>query len=170
LTNLGDLASSLFVLAIAAHTFLNVVFRRRLESFTFCAGVIGVWVASVIITAVPVMLHASDIFVAGGSWVTSSTTPFFQKLTLHVTCSVRSIQNITLCDCIAITSGYSLQNSLCSFYTLLHSLSSDIECAVSEPSLQMRGEGIAVFGLILTVDLPSEGVGLIDKCRSLPRT
>ena len=79
LTNLGDLASGLFVLTIAAHTFLAVVFGRRLEFFTFCAGVIGVWIVSVIITAVPIMLHASDIFVAGGSWVTSSTTSFLSQ-------------------------------------------------------------------------------------------
>ena len=163
LTNLGDLASGLFILAIAVHTFMGVVFRRRLESFTFCAGVIGVWIVSVIITAVPIMLHASDIFVVGGSWVTSSTTSFFHKLTLLVTFSVLSVQSMTRCDCIATSSGYSLQNSLCSFYTALHSSSSNIEWAVSEPSFQMRGEGTAV-------DLPSERVGPIEKCRSPPCT
>jgi hypothetical protein len=72
LTNVGDLASGLFVLAIAAHTFLAVVFGRKLGFYAFCAVVVGLWVASVVVTAVPVILHPVDIFVVGGNWVTSS--------------------------------------------------------------------------------------------------
>jgi G protein-coupled glucose receptor regulating Gpa2 len=72
LTNVGDLASGLFILAIAAHTFLAVVFGRRLEFYTFCSIVVGLWVVSVVVTAVPVILHPGDIFAVGGNWVTSS--------------------------------------------------------------------------------------------------
>lgn len=71
LTNVGDLASGLSVLAIAAHTFLAVVFGRRLEFHAFCSVVVGLWVLSVVVTAVPVILHPEDIFVVGGNWVRS---------------------------------------------------------------------------------------------------
>jgi hypothetical protein len=71
LTNVGDLASGLFVLAIAAHTFLSVVFGRKLEFYIFCSIVVGLWVVSVVVTAVPVILHPVDIFVVGGNWVSS---------------------------------------------------------------------------------------------------
>jgi len=71
LTNVGDLASGLFVLAIAAHTFLAVIFGRKLEFCAFCSVVVGLWVVSVVVTVVPVILHPVDIFVVGGNWVTS---------------------------------------------------------------------------------------------------
>jgi hypothetical protein len=71
LTNVGDLASGLFVLAIAAHTFLSIVFGRQLEFYIFCSIVVGLWVVSVVVTAVPVILHPVDIYVVGGNWVSS---------------------------------------------------------------------------------------------------
>lgn len=69
LTNVGDLGSGLFVLASAAHTFLAVIFRRKLEFYPFCSVVVGLWVVSVVVTAIPVALHPADIFVVAGNWV-----------------------------------------------------------------------------------------------------
>jgi G protein-coupled glucose receptor regulating Gpa2 len=72
LTHVGDLASGLSGLAIAAHTFLAVVFGRKLEGYTFYSVVVGLWVLSILLTAIPVILHPADIIVVGGNWVTSS--------------------------------------------------------------------------------------------------
>jgi hypothetical protein len=72
LTRGGDIASGLSVLAIAAHTFLAVVFGRRLGHFAFCSVVVGLWIFYVILAAVPIALHPVDIFVVGGNWVSSS--------------------------------------------------------------------------------------------------
>ena len=72
LTRGGDIASGLSVLAIAAHTFLAVVFGRKLEYYAFCSVIVGLWVLSVVLAAVPIILHPVDIFVVGGNWVSSS--------------------------------------------------------------------------------------------------
>jgi G protein-coupled glucose receptor regulating Gpa2 len=72
-TNVGDLASGLFVLAIAAYTFLVVVFGRILEFVAFYSVVIALWVISIVLTAVPVILHPTDIFVVSGNRVSSSS-------------------------------------------------------------------------------------------------
>jgi hypothetical protein len=72
LTRGGDIASGLSVLAIAAHTFLAVVFGHRLEYNAFCSIVVGLWVFSVVLAVVPIILHPVDIFVVGGDWVRSS--------------------------------------------------------------------------------------------------
>jgi hypothetical protein len=72
LTRGGDIASGLSVLAIAAHTFLAVVFGHRLEYYAFCSIVVGLWVLYVVLAAVPIIIHPVDIFVVGGNWVSPS--------------------------------------------------------------------------------------------------
>jgi hypothetical protein len=69
LLNFGDLASGFFVLAIACHTFLTVVYGRKIVLWGVCWSIVSLWVLAAVLTVIPIGLHPGDIFVAQGSWV-----------------------------------------------------------------------------------------------------
>lgn len=65
---IGDPGSGLFVLAIAFHTFLLVVWGRKMSYRVFVCFVVGVWGFVVLIVILPLALHGGDVFVPAGAW------------------------------------------------------------------------------------------------------
>jgi hypothetical protein len=65
----GDLASSVWIFAIALHTFYGVIKERRIPTGTFTAIGIGIWVFIYAMAAIGVALHPRDFYVRAGAWV-----------------------------------------------------------------------------------------------------
>ncbi|KOS46827.1 hypothetical protein ACN38_g2234 [Penicillium nordicum] len=65
---IGDPGSGLFVLAIAFHTFLLVVWGRKMSYRFFVSFVVGVWGFVAIMVIIPLSMHGGDIFVPSGAW------------------------------------------------------------------------------------------------------
>lgn len=65
---IGDPGSGLFVLAIAFHTFLLVVWGRKMSYRVFVAFVIGVWAVVAVIVIIPLATHGADVFTPSGAW------------------------------------------------------------------------------------------------------
>jgi hypothetical protein len=69
LVQAGDPGSGLFVLTIAAHTFLLVTSGKLVPHRWFAAGVVGVWVFLAILVIIPVASQGVDVFTPSGVWV-----------------------------------------------------------------------------------------------------
>lgn len=69
--HLGDIASGLFVLAIALHTYWRVFLGigRNLSHKTFVMCILGIWGFSVLMASLSPIMRGSDAFVRAGSWV-----------------------------------------------------------------------------------------------------
>ncbi|KAJ5127259.1 hypothetical protein N7448_008038 [Penicillium atrosanguineum] len=65
---IGDPGSGLFVLAIAFHTFLLVVWGKKLSHRTFVFFVVGVWAFIALIVIIPLGMYGADVFVPSGAW------------------------------------------------------------------------------------------------------
>ena len=65
---IGDPGSGLFVLAIAFHTFLLVVWGYKMSHRMFVCFVIGVWVFIAVITIIPIAAHGYQVFIPSGAW------------------------------------------------------------------------------------------------------
>lgn len=65
---IGDPGSGLFVLAIAFHTFLLVVWGRKMSYKFFVCFVVGVWGFVAVIVIIPLAMYGADVFVPSGSW------------------------------------------------------------------------------------------------------
>ncbi|KAJ5449973.1 uncharacterized protein N7458_006422 [Penicillium daleae] len=65
---IGDPGSGLFVLAIAFHTFLLVVWGRKMSHKVFISFVVGVWGFIAIIVIIPLAMYGADVFVPSGAW------------------------------------------------------------------------------------------------------
>lgn len=68
----GDLASSVFIAAIACHTFLSVVKQYRLPQWAFYTVVAGCWIFIYGLAIVGIALHPHDLYVRASAWVSSS--------------------------------------------------------------------------------------------------
>lgn len=67
----GDLAGSVFILAIAVHTFMSVVRQYRLPSVAFYSGVAGCWVFVYTMGIIGPAMKGRDFYVRAGAWVIS---------------------------------------------------------------------------------------------------
>jgi hypothetical protein len=65
---IGDPGSGLFVLAIAFHTFLLVVWGYKMSHKMFVSFVVGVWGFIAIMTIIPLATYGADVFVPSGAW------------------------------------------------------------------------------------------------------
>ncbi|KAJ9264754.1 hypothetical protein DTO195F2_2205 [Paecilomyces variotii] len=66
---IGDPGSGLFVLIIAAHTFMMVTLGRKLSHRAFVVSVIGIWVFVGILVVIPIGSHGGvDVFIPSGAW------------------------------------------------------------------------------------------------------
>ncbi|KAF4629289.1 hypothetical protein G7Y89_g8862 [Cudoniella acicularis] len=83
LINFGDLSSALFVLAIACHTFSNVVFGHKIMLRNLCIAIAFLWIFAAIITVSPIAMHPKDIFVASGNWCSIGTKYDSLRLYFH---------------------------------------------------------------------------------------
>ncbi|KAJ5391933.1 hypothetical protein N7509_007423 [Penicillium cosmopolitanum] len=65
---IGDPGSGLFVLAIAFHTFLLVVWGRKMSYKVFVTFVCGVWAFIALIVIIPLAMYGGDVYVPSGAW------------------------------------------------------------------------------------------------------
>lgn len=64
----GDLASGVFILAIALHTYFAVVKHRRIGNKTFYGGIICLWTFVYAMAIIGVGLD-TEIYTRAGAWV-----------------------------------------------------------------------------------------------------
>ncbi|KAJ6098832.1 hypothetical protein N7467_000367 [Penicillium canescens] len=64
----GDPGSGLFVLAIAFHTFLLVVWGKKMSHKAFVSFVVGIWIFIALIIIIPLGMYGADVFVPSGAW------------------------------------------------------------------------------------------------------
>ncbi|KAK5000210.1 hypothetical protein LTR60_007518 [Cryomyces antarcticus] len=74
---MGDVASGLFVFAIALYTFCSVVQGRRLPYSGFLCAIAAVWLLALTLTAIGPIHHRDQFFVRTGAWYDT------ERLTLH---------------------------------------------------------------------------------------
>ncbi|CAI7656288.1 unnamed protein product [Penicillium pancosmium] len=65
---IGDPGSGLFVLAIAFHTFLLVVWGRKMSYKVFVTFVCSVWAFIALIVIIPLAMYGGDVYVPSGAW------------------------------------------------------------------------------------------------------
>jgi hypothetical protein len=65
----GDLASSVWIFAIAVHTFLGVVKGYSLPSTQFYSAIAGLWIFVYIMATIGAALHPDDLYVRADAWV-----------------------------------------------------------------------------------------------------
>jgi len=80
----GDLASSMFIFAIALHTFFAVVKGRRLPTRVFAAGILGLWGFIYAMAVIPLAMHPGDLYDRAGAWVSQHIYAWLLQLTLAV--------------------------------------------------------------------------------------
>ncbi|EED18755.1 conserved hypothetical protein [Talaromyces stipitatus ATCC 10500] len=68
LVQAGDPGSGLFVLVIAAHTFLLVTSGKLVNHIWFTIGVVGVWVFLAILVIIPMASKGIDVMIPSGAW------------------------------------------------------------------------------------------------------
>ncbi|PQE09604.1 integral membrane protein [Rutstroemia sp. NJR-2017a WRK4] len=83
LIQIGDVSSGLWVLAIAIHTFVNLVAQKQIRHRTFVIGVIAIWVFCLLLTAIGPILSKDEFFVPAGAWCWISDTHESERLYLH---------------------------------------------------------------------------------------
>lgn len=65
----GDLASSVFISAIALHTFLGVVKGYRPSTILFWSGIAACWTFVYVLGAIGPFMHGEEFYVRAGAWV-----------------------------------------------------------------------------------------------------
>lgn len=65
----GDLASSVFICAIALHTFLAVMRDYRMPSVVFYSWIAGLWGFVYLMALLGPVLHREDFYVRAAAWV-----------------------------------------------------------------------------------------------------
>ncbi|KAI9051946.1 hypothetical protein LZ554_004201 [Drepanopeziza brunnea f. sp. 'monogermtubi'] len=83
LVQIGDVASGLWVLAIAVHTFINIVGKRTIRYRTFVIAVVLVWMFSLFLTVIGPIRSKDEFFVPAGAWCWMNETHTTERLYLH---------------------------------------------------------------------------------------
>ncbi|OJD14781.1 hypothetical protein AJ78_04903 [Emergomyces pasteurianus Ep9510] len=83
LINFGDVASGLFVLAIAAHTFSTVIMRKTLRHGVFVGCVVGLWIFCLVLTAIAPAVRGRYVFMPTGAWCWIDRKFGDERLYLH---------------------------------------------------------------------------------------
>ncbi|KAI9746593.1 MAG: hypothetical protein M1818_000306 [Claussenomyces sp. TS43310] len=81
--SVGDLSSSVFILAIALHTFAVVVKGYRMPNITLFGGIGALWVFIYLMAIIGVALHPDDIYVRAGAWCWINDKYQQERLWLH---------------------------------------------------------------------------------------
>lgn len=81
--NVGDVASGLFVLAIAIHTWLGVLKGYRITYVWFVVVTVGIWVLSVALTLIGPIMHKKAFFARASGWCWISSDYQLERLWLH---------------------------------------------------------------------------------------
>jgi hypothetical protein len=80
---IGDPGSGLFVLAIAFHTFLLVVWGYKMSYRMFVCFICGVWAFVALIVIIPIAMHGAGIFIPSGAWCWISSEYETTRLWTH---------------------------------------------------------------------------------------
>lgn len=65
----GDLANSLFIMAIAVHTFLSVVKDYRMPTWAFYLWITSLWAFNYILGMIGPLAYGEDFFTRAAAWV-----------------------------------------------------------------------------------------------------
>jgi len=65
----GDLASSIFICAIAIHTYMAVIKDYRLPTAAFYTCIVGLWIFVYGLAIIGPLLHSGDFYVRASAWV-----------------------------------------------------------------------------------------------------
>lgn len=79
----GDLASSVFILSIALHTFFGVVKNYRLPSGAFYGCIAANWVFVYVMGAIGPLRHGHDFYARASAWCWISERYSIERLWLH---------------------------------------------------------------------------------------
>ncbi|KAH8589961.1 G protein-coupled glucose receptor regulating Gpa2-domain-containing protein [Bisporella sp. PMI_857] len=79
----GDLASSLFIFAIALHTFMAVVKDYRPPSSVFYTFITSLWVFNYVLGIIGPVMHGKEFFVRASSWCWVNHVYPKERLWLH---------------------------------------------------------------------------------------
>ncbi|EMC97858.1 hypothetical protein BAUCODRAFT_120782 [Baudoinia panamericana UAMH 10762] len=79
----GDVASGLFVLAIALHTFWTAVYGRRISNRVFASCIVALWAFSFLLAGTGVGIHGDKYFVRAGAWCWISSAYENDRLLFH---------------------------------------------------------------------------------------
>ncbi|RHZ55350.1 hypothetical protein CDV55_103964 [Aspergillus turcosus] len=80
---IGDPMSGMFVLAIALHTFLQVILGRQLSHQVFVAIVVGLWVFGVVLVIIPIAIHGRYVWMPSVAWCWMTTQHPALRLWTH---------------------------------------------------------------------------------------
>ncbi|KAF4549309.1 Hypothetical protein D9617_22g066550 [Elsinoe fawcettii] len=81
--NIGDVASGLFVLFIAGHTFYTTMVGRRLDYRVFLGLVLATWLLALFLTFIGPAIHGRTYFVRTGAWCWVSALYETERLAVH---------------------------------------------------------------------------------------
>jgi hypothetical protein len=84
LLSTGDLSSSLFICAIAVHTYFGVVRDYKLPSVPFYCSIAAIWTFVYVMALVGPVIHTHDFYVRASAWVCFPQPPPAPPLTVTV--------------------------------------------------------------------------------------
>jgi len=79
----GDLSSGLFTLAIAIHSYADIVHDYRLGHRAFLAAIGSLWTFNYLLAIIGVVLHPADVYVRAGAWCWVNSRYSSERLWLH---------------------------------------------------------------------------------------
>ena len=79
----GDLSSGLFTLAIALHSYADIVHDFRLSHRIFMSVIASLWAFNYLLAIASVALHPTDVFVRAGAWCWINNKYAPERLWLH---------------------------------------------------------------------------------------
>ncbi|PQE32053.1 integral membrane protein [Rutstroemia sp. NJR-2017a WRK4] len=81
--SVGDLASSVFISAIACHTFFSVVKSYRPPNYAFYIGIAACWIFIYGLAVIGIALHPHDFYVRAAAWCWINDEYQSERLWLH---------------------------------------------------------------------------------------
>ncbi|KAH9216600.1 G protein-coupled glucose receptor regulating Gpa2-domain-containing protein [Leptodontidium sp. 2 PMI_412] len=79
----GDLASSVFICAIAGHTFASVIKEYRLPAGAFYCSIGGAWIFVYAMGALGPLMYGDDFYVRASAWCWINEAYSIERLWLH---------------------------------------------------------------------------------------
>ncbi|KAL1957833.1 hypothetical protein VTO42DRAFT_5398 [Malbranchea cinnamomea] len=83
LLQIGDPSSGLFVFAIAIHTFVTVVLRRKIPYPVFVGCIVAMWLFCLLLVGIPSARYRKDAFAPTGPWCWLNEKYEAERLWLH---------------------------------------------------------------------------------------
>lgn len=80
----GDLASGVFILAIALHTFATAVYHCRMSGAYFGLFILGCWGFIIAMSSFGIAMHGDDLYQRAGAWVSWNLPKYASQLTFTV--------------------------------------------------------------------------------------